>query len=64
MPIYSFRCKKCLHVIESIQSFDDPFPECPVCGSKMTRLLGSSTFKFKGTGFYATDYSKHGRKKV
>jgi len=58
MPIYSFRCQKCLHVIERIQSYNDEFPECPVCGSKMTRLLGSPAFKFKGKGFYCTDYRK------
>jgi len=54
----------CRHVIESIQAFEDPFPECPVCGSQMTRILGSPALKFKGSGFHCTDYSKHGRKKI
>ncbi len=64
MPIYSFRCQKCRHVIEQIQSYSDPFPECPLCGSKMSRLLGSPSLKFKGSGFHCTDYTRHGRKKT
>ncbi len=64
MPIYSFRCQKCLHEIEQVQLYSDTFPDCPLCGSKMTRLLGSPAIKFKGSGFHCTDYTRHGRKKT
>ena len=64
MPIYSFRCQKCRNVIEKIQLYSDPFPECPLCGSKMTRLLETPAIKFKGSGFHCTDYTRHGRKKT
>lgn len=63
MPLYNFRCQKCRQTIEKIQSYSDSFPECPLCGSKMSRLLGSPALKFKGSGFHVTDYTRHGRKK-
>ena len=64
MPLYNFRCQKCRQTIEKIQSYNDSFPECPLCGSKMSRLLGSPALKFKGSGFHVTDYTKRGRKKM
>jgi putative FmdB family regulatory protein len=64
MPICSFRYHKCLHAIEQIQLYHDSFPECPLCGSKMTRLLGTGAFKFKGSGFHCTDYTMYGKKKI
>ena len=64
MPLYNFRCQKCRQTIEQIQSYHDPFPECPNCGSKMTRMLGTAALKFKGSGFHCTDYTRHSRKKA
>ena len=64
MPLYNFRCQKCRQTIEKIQSYSDSFPECPLCGSKMSRLLGSPVLKFKGSGFHCTDYTRHDRKKI
>jgi|TARA_B100000959_G_scaffold202853_1_gene212325 predicted nucleic acid-binding Zn ribbon protein len=41
---------------------DDPLTECPICGSKVRRLVsGGSGLIFKGSGFYITDY-KNGKK--
>jgi len=57
MLIYNFRCQKCLHTIERIQLYGDPFPDCPLCGGKMARLLGSPALKFKESGFHCTDYT-------
>jgi predicted nucleic acid-binding Zn ribbon protein len=35
---------------------DDPLTECPVCGGKVRRVVGSVGIVFKGKGFYVTDH--------
>ena len=61
MPNYEYKCKNCGHTFEALQSIkDDKFTHCWVC-KKLTleRLIGiGSVVKFKGTGFYETDYKK------
>jgi putative FmdB family regulatory protein len=62
MPIYEYECGKCGNLFELIQKISDPPPKkCPDCGSKRVRkMLTTSAFVFKGTGFYATDYQGKG----
>jgi putative FmdB family regulatory protein len=60
MPIYTYRCAKCKHELEEIQSFGDPPPEkCPACESKGTleKTLGVSNFQLKGGGWAKDGYS-------
>jgi putative FmdB family regulatory protein len=61
MPLYEYRCKKCNEVFEVLQRFSDaPVKVHDACGGKVARLLTAPNFKFKGTGFYITDYpNKH-----
>jgi putative FmdB family regulatory protein len=49
----------CRHRFENIQKFSDPLVEtCPRCGGTVQKLQSSPAFKFKGSGFYVTDYPK------
>jgi putative FmdB family regulatory protein len=62
MPLYEYQCGTCGRKTEVIQLFSEPAPsECPYCGGKLTKLLSTPAFQFKGTGFYSTDYGKAGR---
>src|SRR5436190_18487829 len=59
MPLYEYECESCHHRFERIQKYSDPLVDvCPVCGSKVHKLLSSPAFQFKGTGWYVTDYAK------
>ena len=58
MPTYEYKCKKCGHTFELLQSIkDDPVKTCPVCKGAVERVIGlGGGLIFKGSGFYATDY--------
>jgi putative FmdB family regulatory protein len=61
VPLYEYRCKKCGHAFEQIQKFSDPLvTDCPQCKAKGTveQLMSRSSVRFKGSGWYATDYAK------
>lgn len=59
MPIYEYRCAKCGRVFEAIQKFSDPpLTVDEQCGGALERLLSAPALKFKGTGWYVTDYAK------
>lgn len=61
MPLYEYRCQKCGHAFEKIQKFSDPLvADCPRCKAKGTveQLMSRSSVRFKGSGWYATDYAK------
>jgi putative FmdB family regulatory protein len=59
MPLYEYECAACGHRFERIQKFSDP-PEktCPKCGGELHKLVGAPAMKFKGSGWYVTDYGK------
>jgi putative FmdB family regulatory protein len=61
MPIYEYECPKgCRH--EHLQSMRARAPrKCPVCGhvGGQKRQIGTGiTPRFKGSGFYETDYKR------
>lgn len=57
MPIYEYRCNDCQQVFEEWQKgFEDREMFCPVCGGASFRLISSSAFVLKGSGWYVTDY--------
>jgi putative FmdB family regulatory protein len=59
LPLYEYRCSKCGTKFEKIRKFSDPpLTKCEKCGGKLEHLLSSPAFKFKGTGWYVTDYGK------
>ncbi len=59
MPLYEYKCKKCAHRFERIQSFSaEDVKECPVCQGEVERLISTPARPhFKGSGFYSTDYA-------
>jgi len=61
MPLYEYKCAKCEQVIEKIQKFsDEPLKVHGDCGGELERLMGRPSLRFKGSGFYITDYKKSG----
>jgi len=59
MPIYEYRCEKCGSHIEVIQKISDPpLKRCSKCRGKLEKTLSRTSFQFKGSGWYVTDYSR------
>jgi putative FmdB family regulatory protein len=62
VPIYEYRCATCGRRFEKIQKLSDkPKAKCPDCGGEGQRLLSAPAIRFKGTGWYVTDYARKGR---
>lgn len=60
MPIYEYRCEKCGDFEEMQRITDPPLARCPKCKGKVRRLISSTSFQLKGSGWYATDYGRTG----
>jgi putative FmdB family regulatory protein len=59
VPIYEYICAKCGERTEAMRKMSDPpLTECPRCGGSLTKVMSSTSFILKGTGWYATDYAK------
>ena len=59
MPLYEYQCQECAETIEVVQRFsDEPQTICPSCGGVLKKLISSPAIRFKGSGFYLTDYGK------
>ena len=58
MPIYEYQCARCKTLFEEFRSIhDSTLPPCPSCAKrKVERLISSTSFQLRGTGWYATDY--------
>jgi putative FmdB family regulatory protein len=63
MPIYEYSCKRCGDFEITQRISDDPLKKCPTCGAKVTKLISTSAFHLKGSGWYMTDYGKSGATK-
>jgi len=63
VPIYEYRCPNG-HTFEVFQRMTDaPAQVCAVCGEgPVEKLLFPVAVHFKGSGFYATDYGRKGKK--
>jgi len=60
MPIYEYNCSKCGN-FETIQKMSDkPLTQCPTCRRKVAKLISSTSFQLKGSGWYITDYARKG----
>ena len=58
MPIYEYQCRRCEHRFELIQKFSDkPRKRCPECSGTVKRLISPPAIRFKGSGWYVTDYA-------
>ncbi len=57
MPIYEYRCDSCGYQNSFLQKVNEqPFTKCPKCGGAFKRLVSAPSIRFKGSGFYLTDY--------
>lgn len=65
MPIYEYQCTACGHQLEAIQKFsDEPLKDCPECHKPdLQKLISSSAFHLKGSGWYVTDIRDKNKKK-
>lgn len=56
MPIYEYECPKCGR-FDALQKMSAPaLRKHDACGSKVRKVMSASSFAFKGSGFYVTDY--------
>jgi putative FmdB family regulatory protein len=56
MPTYEYRCERCAHTVEVVQSFSDaPLTTCESCGGALRKVYAPVGIVFKGSGFYKTD---------
>jgi len=60
LPLYEYLCPTDGR-FEIIQKFsDEALKVCPTCGRPVQKLLSAPAIRFKGTGWYVTDYAKKG----
>lgn len=61
MPIYEYRCSKCGKTFEALQAISaPPISKCIYCRGRAKKIVSVSSFQFKGSGWYITDYKKGG----
>lgn len=60
MPIYEYHCGKCGDFETMQRMSDKPLTKCPTCRGKVSKLISSTTFHLKGSGWYITDYARKG----
>lgn len=59
MPIYEYDCQSCGKRTEMIQQVGERATRiCPRCGGKLKKAFSAPAIKFKGSGFYITDYTR------
>lgn len=61
MPIYEYRCEECGDFERTQRITDPPLQRCPTCRRKVQRLISSTSFQLKGSGWYVTDYARGGK---
>ena len=61
MPTYEYRCGHCGDFEEMQRITNPPLSRCPRCKRKVRRLISSTSFQLKGSGWYVTDYPRGGR---
>jgi putative FmdB family regulatory protein len=63
VPIYEYKCLKNGHVFEVFHGISEASPDsCQICGEAIEKLVSSSSFHLKGTGWYVTDYKNQAKR--
>ncbi len=65
MPIYEYRCSKCRKTFEALRPISsEPVSKCIYCRGRAKKVVSVSSFQFKGSGWFITDYKKSGDDKA
>jgi putative FmdB family regulatory protein len=66
MPIYEYKCDECGAIFENFQKITDKDLDiCQSCKkSGIKKLISSSGFRLKGSGWYETDFKTGDRKNI
>jgi putative FmdB family regulatory protein len=58
VPLYEYACVKCGRHTDKLESVNGPhLKKCPHCGGKVESVITAPAIKFKGAGWYVTDYA-------
>ena len=58
MPLYEYACLKCGRHTDKIEPVAGPhLKKCPHCGGKVESVITAPSIKFRGSGWYVTDYA-------
>jgi putative FmdB family regulatory protein len=58
VPLYEYECLKCGRHTDKIEPVSGPhLKKCPHCGGKVESVITAPAIKFKGSGWYVTDYA-------
>jgi putative FmdB family regulatory protein len=58
LPLYEYKCVKCGHRFEKIESVGaSETKKCPKCGARAPRMASAPAIQFRGSGWYVTDYA-------
>jgi putative FmdB family regulatory protein len=57
MPVYEYGCESCGTFEATQRITDKPLRRCPTCKGKVAKLISSTSFQLKGSGWYVTDYA-------
>ena len=55
MPTYEYDCGTCGTFEVTQRITDKPLRRCPTCKGKVRKLISSTSFQLKGSGWYVTD---------
>lgn len=68
MPLYKYECEGCGSTFKKLQQpgqTNGKDPKCPNCGSlAVSKVIPQVGIRFKGSGFYRTDYKGNGNGKT
>ncbi len=63
MPIYEYQCNRCNEIFEIFHKIDEDCKvACPKCLGPVRKLISTTNFVFKGSGFYVNDYPSESRR--
>jgi putative FmdB family regulatory protein len=58
VPLYEYKCLKCGRHTDKIEPVAGPhLKKCPHCGGRVESVITAPAIKFKGSGWYVTDYA-------
>src|SRR3984957_6882740 len=58
VPLYEYKCLKCGRHTDKIERVAGPhLKKCPHCGGEVESVITAPAVKFKGSGWYVTDYA-------